>query len=110
VIQENTDGSYTEGTKVEPNATFVSHAFLTVTTTAGGIGSSVASAAADGAKQAIVRAIGAVAVWYRLDGHPTTSVGVRIPAGQSVTLNMTDAANALFIAASSTAIAVTYTM
>jgi hypothetical protein len=47
---------------------------------------------------------------YRLDGTaPTASVGVQIPAGASVALNMADAAAALFIG-SGAALAVTYTM
>jgi hypothetical protein len=109
-IHPNPDTSETDGVKIEPNGTFVAHAFVTALSTAVGIGSTaVANAKAAGANQAIVQALTA-AVFYRLDGvAPTSSVGVEIPAGASVALNMTDAANALFISATG-GIAVTFTM
>jgi hypothetical protein len=111
-IHQNPDTSLTEGMKIEPNGTFVAHAFVAVSTSAVGIGASVAAAVTTGARQASCQAApGAVNILYRLDGtNPTTSVGVVIPAGQSVTLNMQDAAAALFIAASATTLVVTYTM
>jgi hypothetical protein len=112
MIHNNPDGSISEGLKQEPAGTFVAHAFVAVSTSAVGIGASVAAAVTAGARQAICQAApGAVNILYRLDGtNPTTSVGVVIPAGQSATLNMTDAAAALFVAASATTLVVTYTM
>lgn len=109
-IHVNPDGSNTEGTKVEPNGTFVEHEFIAALTAAVGL-SNVAAAKTAGATQAIVQAQ-TQAVSYRLDGtNPTANVGVFIPAGQSVALNMTDAAAAKFIQVTATAtLAVTYTM
>jgi hypothetical protein len=110
-IHNNPDGSVTEGYKQEYNGTFVAHAFVATLTSAVGIGSGVAAALAKGADQAVVQAVGNP-VFYRLDGTaPTASVGVEIPAGQSVAFNMQDAANALFIQSGGTAsLAVTFTM
>lgn len=108
-IHNNPDGSVSNGVKVEANATFVAHASVTALSSAVGIGASVATAKASGATQAVVQAITAV-VSYRLDGTaPTATVGVQIPVNGTVALNMTDAANALFISATG-AIFVTYTM
>jgi hypothetical protein len=108
-IHQNPDTSLTEGMKVEPNGTFVAHTSVTGLASATGIGASVAAAKTAGATQAIVQALTA-AVSYRLDGTaPTSTVGVQLAVGQSVTLNMTDAAAALFISATG-ALFVTYTM
>jgi hypothetical protein len=109
-IHENPDSSNTDGIKIEANGTFVGHAFVTALSTAVGIGSTaVSNAKAAGANQVVVQALTA-AVFYRLDGTaPTSAVGVEIAAGNSVALNMTDAANALFISATG-GIAVTFTM
>jgi hypothetical protein len=108
VIHINPDASVTEGTKIEPNASFISHAFISSLTSSTGL-TGVAAAKALGANQAVVQAQTA-AVMYRLDGTaPTSSVGVQIPAGTSVALSMADAAGALFIG-SGAALAVTYTM
>lgn len=105
----NPDGSESNGVKVEANGVFVSHASVTALTSAVGIGASVAAAVTAGATQAVVQAITAT-VSYRLDGTaPTATVGVQIPVNGTVALNMTDAANALFISATG-AIFVTYTM
>jgi hypothetical protein len=107
-IHPNPDGSETEGVKIEPNAQFIAHAFVASLTSATAL-TGVAAAKAAGANQAIVQAQTA-AVFYRLDGTaPTASVGVQIPAGSSVALNMTDAANALFISATGS-LAVSFTM
>jgi hypothetical protein len=109
------EGSATEGTKIEPNGTFVGHASVASLVSAVGIGTqtgsfiSVAAALAAGATQAIVQAQTA-SVSYRLDGTaPTSSLGVQIAAGASVALNMADAAAAQFISATG-AIFVTFTM
>jgi hypothetical protein len=108
VIHNNPDGSITEGYKQEYNGTFISHAFISSLTSSTGL-TGVAAAKALGANQAVVQAQTA-AVMYRLDGvAPTASVGVQIPAGASVALNMADAAAALFIG-SGAALAVTFTM
>jgi hypothetical protein len=100
--------------KPEAGGTFVGHASVTSLTTAGGIGAqtsplmTVAQAAADGATQAIVQAITG-AVSYRLDGvAPTSTVGMQLAAGQTVSFNMADAADALFISSSGT-VFVTFT-
>lgn len=101
--------SVTEGVKIEPNGIFVAHAFVAGLTSSVGIGATVATSLALGANQAVVQAQTAT-VFYRLDGvAPTASVGIQIAAGQSVALNMADAAAALFISATG-GIAVTYTM
>lgn len=114
-IHQNPDTSLTEGIKVEPNGTFIGHASVTSLAAAVGIGAqtapflSVAAAKTAGANQAIVQAVTA-AIAYRLDGTaPTSTVGVQLAVGQSVALNMTDAAAAQFISATG-AIFVTYTM
>jgi hypothetical protein len=106
-IHLNPDGSATEGTKIEPNASFISHAFISALTSSTGL-TGVSAAKTAGANQAVLQAQTAT-VFYRLDGvAPTASVGIRIPAGTSVALNMQDAANALFISATG-GIAVTFT-
>jgi hypothetical protein len=112
MIHQNPDGSISDGIKIESAGQFVAHAFVPITTSAGGIGASVAAAVTAGARQAVCQAApGAVNILYRPDGtNPTTTVGVVIPAGQSVALNMQDASAALFIAASATTLVVTYTM
>ena len=109
---QNPDGSISLGVKTEPAGQFVAHEFLTVGTTVTAL-SDVASAVADGANQAEIQNTSATAtVSYRLDGaNPTASVGMAINAGDSVKLNMTDAANIKLIAsAAGTPVAVSYTM
>jgi hypothetical protein len=109
-IHPNPDGSQTEGTKVEPNGTFIEHEFIAVLTSAVGL-SNVAAAKTAGANQAVVQAQ-TQSVSYRLDGtNPTAAVGVFIPANGSIAFNMTDAAAAKFIQTAATAtLAVNYTM
>jgi hypothetical protein len=109
-FHQNPDGSGTEGTKVEANGTFVSHVFVAGLTSSVGIGAAVATAKAAGATQAVIQALVAN-VSYRLDGTaPTAAVGMQIIfGGDSLALNMTDAANALFISATG-GIAVSFTM
>lgn len=107
-IHPNPDSSQTDGVKVEPNGTFIAHAFIASLTASTAL-TGVASAKALGANQAVVCAVTAAAS-YRLDGvSPTATAGMQIPVGQSVALNMTDAAAALFISATGQ-LAVTYTM
>jgi hypothetical protein len=104
----NPDQSLSEGVKVECNGIFVAHAFIASIVASTGL-TGVAGALAAGANQAIVQAQTA-AVSYRLDGTaPTAGVGVQIPINGTITLNMTDAAAALFISASGS-LAVTFTM
>jgi hypothetical protein len=111
-IHPNPDGSQTEGTKIEPPATFVAHAFVAALSTVGGtgIGASVATAKTAGANQAIVRATTA-AVAYTLDGSAASAASVPLTfnTGEALLLNMIDAANAKFFSATG-GIAVTYTM
>jgi hypothetical protein len=107
-VHRNPDQSLSEGIKVEANGQFVAHAFIASLTASTPL-TGVAAALAAGANQAVVQAQTAI-VYYRLDSvAPTSSVGVEIPAGGSITLNMTDAAAALFISASGS-LAVTFTM
>ena len=93
----NADGSITDGVKVEAWGKFVSHQ----------LGLSVAAVAQltvpAGVNQAIVQADGGgtIAVRFTLDGTtPTTTSGVLIAAGQSITLSAADAtaANCLCLA------------
>jgi hypothetical protein len=96
----NADGSITDGVKVEAWGKFVSHQ----------IGLSVAAVAQltvlAGCNQAVVQADGGAtltAVRFTLDGTtPTTTSGFVIPAGSSITLSASDAANAKFISTSTT--------
>jgi hypothetical protein len=107
-VHNNPDGSVTEGYKLEPPATFISHAFIASLTASTAL-TGVAAAVALGANIATIQAQTA-AVSYRLDGTaPTASVGVIIPINGTIALNMADAADARFISASGT-LAVTYTM
>jgi hypothetical protein len=107
VIHINPDASVTEDVKVEPNASFISHAFISSLTSSTGL-TGVAAAETAGANQAVVQAQTAT-VFYRLDGvAPTASVGIQIPSGASVAFNMQDAANILLISAIG-GIAVTFT-
>jgi len=103
-IHENPDASVTEGYKLEPNGTFVAHTLGIAVTASSGIGASVAAAKAAGANQAIIQADGN-SVRYRLDTTaPTAAVSVLIANGASISLNMTDAAAALFIQTAATAV------
>lgn len=106
-IHNNPDGSITEGMKIEGNGKFCSHALGIAITASTQIGASVAAAVILGANQAIVQADGTAAISYTLDGStPTTAAGggLLIPAGGSITLNMTDAAAAKFIQRAATAV------
>jgi hypothetical protein len=108
-IHPNPDGSDSDGVKVEPPGTFIAHAFVSPLTSSTAL-TGVAAAATKGANIASIQAQGEP-VFYRLDGvAPTVSVGVEIPAGSSVALNMSDAANALFISTAGGLLAVTFTM
>jgi hypothetical protein len=107
-VHRNPDQSLSEGVKVEANGQFVAHAFIASLTASTPL-TGVAAALAAGANQALIQAQTAV-VYYRLDGTaPTFGVGVQIPINGTITLNMTDAAAALFISASGS-LAVTFTM
>lgn len=88
--------SQTEGTKVEPPATFCGHTLGVVVSTAATIATVATAAAALGAQQAIVYASGAMR--FTLDGSttPTASVGLPVADKTSVTLNMADALVAKF--------------
>jgi hypothetical protein len=88
--------SQTEGTKVEPPATFCGHTLGLSVSTAATIATQAATAIALGAQQAIVYATGAMR--FTLDGTttPTASVGLPVVTGGSVTLNMADALVAKF--------------
>jgi hypothetical protein len=88
--------SQTEGTKVEPPATFCGHTLGVSITTAATIATVAATAAALGAQQAIIYATGAMR--FTLDGAttPTAAVGLPVVSGGSVTLNMADALVAKF--------------
>jgi hypothetical protein len=100
-IHPNSDGSQTEGTKLEAWGKFVSHqlglACTAVTQLTVPAGCNQAVVQADGA--------GAVPVRFTLDGStPTTALGFLIPAGQSITLNAVEAAAAKFIGATVNAV------
>jgi hypothetical protein len=87
--------SETEGTKVEPPATFCGHTLGVSVTSAATITAAATAAAALGAQQAIIFATGAMR--FTLDGTtPSASVGLPVVAGGSVTLNMADALFAKF--------------
>ncbi len=108
-VHQNPDGSVTEGVKIEPPGAFVSHSFIAVDTTAVPIGSAVAAAQAAGATQAKLQAQGAD-MRFRLDGTPpTTTIGFLRPNGTEFTINMTDAAEALFVSSAAATLAVTFT-
>lgn len=114
-IHPNPDQTQTEGMKIEPNGTFIGHTLGIAIVVSSQIGASVAAAITKGANQAIIQADGTAAVSYTLDGTttPTTAAGggLLIPAGGSITLNMTDAAAAKFIQrAATTVLNVLYTM
>jgi hypothetical protein len=95
----------TEGVKIEPNGQFVSHSLGIAVTVATTITTAANAAALAGATQAVIQAdsgttaaAAGLGVRYTLDGTtPTASSGLFIPAGQSITLNMADAAAAKFI-------------
>jgi hypothetical protein len=114
-IHENPDGSVSDGIKLEANGTFIKHEIGVVITSSAQL-AQVASALTAGATQVIVQAdcapfTAANYVRYRLDGTaPTASTGIIIVAGASVTLNMTDAAAAKFIAVGTATLNASYTL
>jgi hypothetical protein len=103
----NADGSITDGVKVESWGKFVSHQLAL----------SVAAVAQltvpAGCNQAAVQADGGgtIPLRFTLDGTtPTTTLGFRIPAGQSITLSAADAAAAKFIGATGATVNAVYTL
>jgi hypothetical protein len=66
-----------------------------------------------GVNQAVVQADGGgtIGVRFTLDGPtPTTTLGFLIPAGQSITLSVADAAAAKFIGATGATVNAVYTL
>lgn len=104
------EGSFSEGVKVEPNATFIAHE-IGVTCVASSQLANVAANLAAGANQVIIQADGND-IRYRLDGtSPTAAAGVLLKNGTSIALNMADAAALKFIQVAATALVnATYTM
>ena len=106
-IHLNSDGSQTDGVKVEPWGKFVSHQLdLSVAAVAQLIVPS-------GVNQAVVQADGGgtIGVRFTLDGPtPPTTLGFLIPAGQSITLSAADAAAAKFIGATGATVNAVYTL
>jgi hypothetical protein len=96
-IHPNSDGSQTDGVKVEPWGKFVSHQI-------GLAASSVVSLTVPaGCNQAVVQA-DCQNLRLTLDSTtPTTTSGFLIPASQSITLSAADAAAAKLISTSTSA-------
>jgi hypothetical protein len=109
-IHLNSDGSQTDGVKVEPWGKFVSHQ----------LGLSVAAVAQltvpAGVNQAVVQADGGatgIAVRLTLDGTTpvaSTGPGFVIPPYQTITLSAADAAAAKFIGATGATVNAVYTL
>jgi hypothetical protein len=107
-FHQNADASGTEGIKVEAPGAFISHTLGISVSSVASI-STVATAKSNGATMAIVFNPNSGAVYFTLDGTtPTDAVGGGLPIapGGSVTLSITDAANAKFIGATSAVISV----
>lgn len=107
-IHENADSpipSQTDGVKVEGPGAFVSALYGQAIASSTSFSTQVAAAVALGANTVLVQAdpvavATPIGARFRLDSTPpTATVGWLIPAGQSFTMSVADAAAALFIAA-----------